>query len=146
MARSVDEKEKRLQQLPLFKGADRKAISHLASAADEVTVEAGHTLIRQGHIHDEVYIVESGGLTVEVDDNQVAEIPAGELVGELGYFVRSAASATVKVASETVLLVIPYNRLELILDENPQLVRAIANELAARLHAMDERFHQEHSA
>lgn len=146
MARSADEKEARLSELPLFKGAGKKAISHLASAADEVTVEAGHVLIRQGHLHSEVYVIESGALSVEVDGKPVAEIPAGELVGELGYFVRSAASATVKTAAETALLVIPYNRLEPILDENPQLVRAIADELAARLYAMDERFHQEHSS
>jgi CRP-like cAMP-binding protein len=134
-----DAKEDRLRRLPLFKGADDEAISHLASAADEVTVDAGHTLIRQGHHHQEMYILESGSATVEIDGAEVATIPAGEFVGELSYFNRGAASATVKTAETSTVLVIPYNRFEQILEDNPKFVRAIAAELAERLEATDLR-------
>lgn len=135
----ADAKEDRLSKLPLFKGADKEAIDHLASAADEVTVEAGHTLITQGRHHQEMYVLETGAAVVEIDGKQVAEIPAGEFVGELGYFTRTAASATVKTAAESNILVIPYNRFEQILEDNPRLVRAIAAELAERLQATDHR-------
>lgn len=145
MARSDDMKQERLRQLALFKGADNTAIKHLASAADEIEVEAGHTLIQQGHHHQELFIIEEGGATVTVDDEQVAEIPAGEMVGELSYFVRAGASATVVTSSASIVLVIPYNRFAQILDDNPPLVRAIALELAERLHAMDQRLHEEQS-
>lgn len=138
-----DPKEDRLRRLALFKGADREAIDHLASAADEVTVGAGHTLINQGHHHQEMYVLESGGAVVEIDGNQVAEIAAGEFVGELGYFNRSAASATVKTSVESEVLVIPYNRFEQILDDNPHLVRAIAAELADRLQQTDLKLKQQ---
>lgn len=135
----ADAKEDRLRKLPLFKGADKEAIDHLASAADEVTVEAGHTLITQGRHHQEMYVLETGAAVVEIDGKQVADIPAGEFVGELGYFTRTAASATVKTAAQSNILVIPYNRFEQILDDNPRLVRAIAAELADRLQATDHK-------
>jgi CRP-like cAMP-binding protein len=135
----ADAKEDRLRKLPLFKGADKEAIDHLASAADEVTVGAGHTLITQGRHHQEMYVLETGAAVVEIDGKQVAEIPAGEFVGELGYFTRTAASATVKTTAQCNILVIPYNRFEQILDDNPRLVRAIAAELADRLQATDHR-------
>ena len=137
-----DPKEDRLKKLSLFKGADEKAIEHLASAADEVTVDSGHALIRQGHHHQEMYVLESGSAIVEIDGNKVADIPAGEFVGELSYFNQGAASATVKTAEQSVVLVIPYNRFEQILEDNPKMVRAIAAELAERLEATDLRLKQ----
>ena len=137
-----DPKEDRLRKLSLFKGADADAIDRLASAADEVTVEADHVIIRQGHHHQELFVIESGSAIVEIDDKKVADIPAGEFVGELSYFNQGAASATVKTAEQSNILVIPYNRFEQILEDNPKLVRAIAAELADRLEATDLRLKQ----
>ena len=134
-----DAKADRLRNLPLFKGADKEAIEHLASAADEVTVDTGHTLISQGRHHQEMYVLESGAATVEIDGSPVAEVTAGEFVGELGYFTKAPASATVKTVAESTLLVIPYNRFEQILDDNPKMVRAIVTELAERLQAADHK-------
>lgn len=135
----ADAKEDRLRGLRLFKKADKDAIEHLSSAADEVSVSAGQTLIEQGRHHHELYVIESGTATVIVDGNEVAEIPSGEMFGELGFFVSEAASATVKAKTDMNVLVIPYNRFTQILDDNPPLVREIAAELAQRLYAMDEK-------
>jgi CRP-like cAMP-binding protein len=139
--RPRDKKEARLLELPLFREADSRAIRHLASAADEASVPAGQTLIQQGRRHHEGFLIERGTAVVEVDGEKIAEIPAGEMVGEMGFFVRGPASATVKAKTEMELLVIPYNRFDQILDDNPRLLRAIANELAVRLVATDALLH-----
>ena len=136
-----DLKEERLRGLKLFEKADRVAIDHLASAADEVGVEAGYTLITQGRHHNEIYVIEEGSAAITIDGEEVAEIPAGELVGEVGFFARQAASATVTAKTDVSLLVIPYNRFDQILDDNPALLRTVANELAERLYATDARIH-----
>lgn len=135
----ADAKKDRLRALDLFKKADNDAIEHLASAADEVSVKAGQVMIQQGRAHNELYIIESGSASVEVDGNAVATIPAGEMFGELGFFVGEPASATVKAESEMAVLIIPYNRFGQILDDNPRLVRELAADLAGRLYAMDEK-------
>lgn len=132
-----DAKEDRLKKLPLFKGADGKAIDFLAQAADEVTVSTGQVLIQQGHRNTVVYVLESGSATVEIDGNEVATIPAGEFVGELSYFNNKPSSATVKVAADAEVLVIPHNAFEQIMDDNPAFVRAVVAELAERLEATD---------
>jgi CRP-like cAMP-binding protein len=139
MVKPKDPKEARLLAVPLFAKADHAALRHLASAADEVSIEAGHTLIEQGHQNHEIYVIEEGMATVEIDGTEIAEITAGEFVGELGFFVQGPATATVRAKTAAELLVIPYNRFDQILDDNPSLVRAIAAELAARLHATDAR-------
>jgi CRP-like cAMP-binding protein len=141
MAKPSDPKEARLLAVPLFAKAGETALHHLASAADEVTVRAGHVLIEQGRHHHEFYVLESGSAVVEIDGKEIAEIPAGEFVGELGFFVQGAASATVRAKTDVELLVIPYNRFDQILDDNPPLMKAIATELAVRLHDTDARLH-----
>jgi CRP-like cAMP-binding protein len=139
--RPRDPKEARLLEIPLFKNADQKALRHLSSAADEASLAAGHALIRQGHHHHECYVIERGTAQVEVEGEIIAEIPAGEFVGELGFFVRDAASATVTAKTDLEVLIIPYNRLDQVLEDNPGLVRAIATELAIRLHNTDAMLH-----
>lgn len=138
-----DAKIERLKNIPLFSRADKKALEHLASAADEVTVAAGTLLISEGHRHNEGYVIVEGEVSVEVGGSKVAEVPAGELVGELALFGSNpTASATVKATTETSVLVIPYNRFDLILDENPALTKAIAQQLANRLQKMDRLYEE----
>ena len=47
-------------------------------------------------------------------------------------------SATVRAKTEMKVLLIPYNRFDQVMDENPAMVKGIARELARRLRAMDE--------
>lgn len=136
-----DAKEQRIAELPLFAGADDKVIRHLASAADEVSIPAGRDIIVQGRDQRDIYVIEKGTASVLIDGREVAEIPAGEMFGELGFFVHELASATVASKTDMTVLVIPYNRFDLVLDENPRLVRAIASELAERLYRTDARLH-----
>ena len=133
----ADPKALRLQQIPMFKHANKTALAHLASATDETTVPAGRVLITEGRHHNELFIIQEGTASVKIDGNVVAEIPAGEMVGELGFFVRQTASATVEAITDMAVLIIPYNRFDQILNDNPELVRAIANELAERLYETD---------
>ncbi len=138
-----DAKMDRLKAIPLFAKADEKALEHLASAADEVTVAAGTVLIKEGHRHHEGYVIISGSVRVHVGDQHVADIPAGELVGELALFGATAlASASVSAATETAVLVIPYNRFDQILDDNPSLTKAMAKQLANRLQKMDHLYEE----
>ncbi|MEL7155765.1 MAG: cyclic nucleotide-binding domain-containing protein [Actinomycetota bacterium] len=132
-----DPKEERLRALQLFEKADRRAMSHLISAIDEADVKAGQNIITQGRDGQEIYIVAEGTAAAIIDGNEVAEIPAGELVGELGYFVRRPASATITAKTDLKVLVMPYNRFDQILDDNPHLVRLILEEVAQRLYDTD---------
>lgn len=141
--RQHDAKMDRLQSIELFKNADKQALEHLASAADEITIVAGKALITEGHRHNEGYVIVSGSVEVTVGGKVVAEVPAGELIGELALLSHNVlASATVTAKTETSLLVIPYNRFDEILDDNPSLTKAIAKQLAVRLQHMDQLYEQ----
>lgn len=140
-SRQPDAKIARLRSLELFKNADKKALEALGAAADEATIQPGTKLMSEGHLHNEGYVIVSGSVEVAVGGKVVAEIPAGELIGELALLTtKSVASATVTAKTETSVLVIPYNRFDKILDDNPTLTKAIAVQLANRLIKMDQLF------
>ncbi len=137
---SEDAKEARLAKLPLFQEASRKALKHLAAAADDIEVAEGSEMLRQGAIHHETFIIVSGSATVSIDGTDVATIPAGEMVGELSFFNRGPSTATVTAAEPVALLSIPHNRFQQILDDHPALTQSILIELASRLRQMDAEY------
>lgn len=136
-----DPKLDRLHAVPLFAGSDKKELSRLATAIDTIDVAAGTTLFRQGAVQHEAFVIESGEAEVAIDDEVIATIPAGEMIGEIGLITRSPATATVTAKTDMSLLVIPHQRFASILADTPGLSWAIAQELAQRLQATDARLH-----
>jgi CRP-like cAMP-binding protein len=136
-----DPKLDRLHAAPLFAACDKKELSRLAMAIDLIDIEAGKTLIRQGTVNHEAFVIESGEADVFIDDELVATIPAGEMVGEIGLLTRSPASATVVAKSDMSVLMIPHQRFDAIATDTPGLGWAIAKELAHRLQATDASLH-----
>lgn len=134
-----DPKLDRLHATPLFSGSDKKELQRLAAAIDLVDVEAGATLIRQGAVNHEAFVIESGEAEVQIDGNVVATIPHGEMVGEIGLLTRARATATVVAKTPMSLLLIDHRRFDAIAEDTPGLGLAIAKELAQRLRATDER-------
>lgn len=139
MFNKSDPKVDRLRSVPLFSDASDDALAHLASTADEIDIREGQTLIEQGRVHNEGYVIVSGSLDIFVDGEKVANVPAGEIIGELRLFGFNPASATVTAAEPSSILSIPAQQFDSVLDANPALVKTIARELAGRLHALDAR-------
>ena len=133
MARSTDEKEQRIAAIPLFASADRKTMKKLVEAVEEVHIASGTTMIRSGGFPGEFSVIVDGTASVEVNGEEVARLGPSDVVGELAFLARAPASATVTTTSDCEMLSIRYNRLEQILDGDPQFVRLLAETLARRL-------------
>lgn len=133
-----DPKIQRLREIDVFAEAKDRVLERLVAASDEIEVPAGSNLIVSGHHYGECYVVMSGTVSVLVGGKEVAEVSEGGILGELAFLTRDfMASATVVAKTSLSLLVIPYNRLDTVLEENPELVRSMAAQLAARLRVMD---------
>ncbi len=136
-----DPKMERLAAVPLFAKASDEALEHLVSAVDEVEVDAGYTLITQGTRHGEAYVIQHGAVEVFVDDESVATLGDGEMIGEVGLLAPGVASATIRTTAPTSLLVLPHNRFDQLLDDLPELAKLLAVALAERLRSMDAHHH-----
>jgi len=136
-----DSKFERLHAAPFFAKCDRKELQDLERVIDTVDVKEGAELFRQGRREHFAYVVESGTAEVVIDGEVVAEIPEGQMIGEIALLVHGPSSATVTAKTAMSLLVIPHDRFGQILDDTPGLGVAIARELAQRLQNLDKRLH-----
>lgn len=141
MLKSRDKKQHRLSQVALFSGAGTRALRNLAEAVEDVTVEAGHVLIKEGIHHAQSFVIDEGTARVEIGDTVVAELGEGDIVGELTYFAHVPATATVTAATDMTLMLIPHNRLHQVLENDAAFVRSVTGELAKRLIATDALLH-----
>lgn len=105
-------------------------------------VEAGAVLIRQGQPIDSLYIVLDGLLSVtdaRLEGRELAQLGAGEMVGEMSFVDAAPPNATVTALQKSVVLTIPRARLSAKLQQDQgfaaHFYRAIATFLSDRLRA-----------
>lgn len=98
------------------------------------TVAAGEVLIAQGSPPGDLYVLESGTLTVTREGIDIATIAQpGAVVGEMSLLLDRPHSATVRALSASAVRVLADAGR--VLDTNPVLTRGLAALLAARLDA-----------
>jgi MFS family permease len=101
-----------LEKLDLFVGAPRGLLEQIARSAEERTIPAGETIIRQGEESDALWLLDDGVLAISVEDERgvptaLPPVVAPGYVGELGLMNRALRSASVTTSVECRLLRIP---------------------------------------
>lgn len=100
-------------------------------------------LVREGEESTEMYYLQSGTLAVFKrkgdQEHQIGTIISGELVGEMSFLDKNPRSASVKAMSESVLIVIPVDKLEHTLETMPKWFSALLNTLTERLRKANAR-------
>jgi CRP-like cAMP-binding protein len=95
----------RLKDVPLFADLSRRDRRLVAQHADEIEVTAGETLMEEGRLAYELFVIEEGTADVRRGGVKVAEVGPGEVVGEIGVLNRGVRSATVVASSPMKLIV-----------------------------------------
>ncbi|HIK56462.1 MAG TPA: cyclic nucleotide-binding domain-containing protein [Synechococcales cyanobacterium M55_K2018_004] len=103
-------------------------------------ISAGTVLIREGEPTDALYIVVEGNLAVLVealDDEEIARLSTGEVVGEMSFVDSRRPSATVKAIEDSLVWAIPRSQLAAKLNQDvafaSHFYQAIAAFLSDRL-------------
>lgn len=100
-------------------------------------------LVREGEESTEMYYLQSGTLAVYKrkgdQEHQIGTIIAGELVGEMSFLDKNPRSASVKAMSESVLVVVPLEKLEDALQTMPKWFSALLHTLTERLRKANAR-------
>ncbi|MEM7337838.1 MAG: cyclic nucleotide-binding domain-containing protein [Actinomycetota bacterium] len=133
---SSDPKAERLASLPIFAQCSESELSALATIADEIEVDAGREIVRQGSHHHHAYMVVSGGATASIDGAEVGTIDAGSIIGEVSMFDPGPASATVVSSQKSDLMVIEHGAFQDVLRQHPELSLTILRTLARRYHSV----------
>ena len=97
--------ERRLHSIPLFADLSKSELREVARLADEVDVHEGTRLIEQGTFAYEFFAIEEGTAEVTRDEEVIAELASGDIVGEMGVMARGRRNATVTATSPMTLVV-----------------------------------------
>ena len=127
-----------LGDIPLFAELAPDLRTAVELRLRDVSIPAGEDLFRQGDRADAMYILRSGRLEVIVAPPDgvpvvVAELRAGDPVGELGLISGATRNATVRARRDSELLRLSSEDFSALLDESPAFGRALSRMLARRL-------------
>jgi CRP-like cAMP-binding protein len=123
-------------------------LDQISSLAENVAIEKGSVLLQEGRHPDALYMITGGvaDLVKHLAETEliVAEIKAGELIGEMSFAGNFPATATVKAATDIAAIRIDKSRLMTLLERDAVLgmavFRSIASTVSRRLLQITERF------
>jgi CRP/FNR family transcriptional regulator, cyclic AMP receptor protein len=89
----------RLKEIPIFSELSPEEAKRLAAFATETSIANGQMLMKQGDYSTELIAIQEGSADVLRDDETVASLGPGDLIGEIGLLERRPRNADVIATS-----------------------------------------------
>jgi CRP/FNR family transcriptional regulator, cyclic AMP receptor protein len=131
--------EARLKASPLFAGLNRKERRALAQRTDEVELEQGREIVREGEWAYEFFAIEEGTAEVRRGDQFLAELGPGDFFGEMGLVGDTRRNATVIATSPVTVIVMTAQAFRQTARELPEVaakIRAAIEERGRQLESV----------
>ncbi len=122
-----------LGHVPLFSACSKKELQALVRLGRDVTVPAGATVIRQGELSTDCFVILDGSVSVEIDGTAVATLGVGECFGELAPLDHRPRSATVTALTESTFFVLDDKEFAEAVATIPGLTRKVLASLSTRV-------------
>ena len=130
---SQDTKVNALKSAPLFEGLSRKHLTQLARVSEDLEVESGKVLCKEGEVGQEFFVIVDGDVKITRKGRRVARRAGGDFVGEIALLEDVPRTATVTAETPLRLFVLTGRDFRHLLDENPAVERKVLRALARRL-------------
>ena len=107
----------------------------LMAMLERVEYVSGEVIIPEGSISHPVHIIEYGRVRVALDDGatRIRTIRPGAIVGELAYYTREPANASVIADTDVVAYVLTSEKLNELLSTNPRLAAEVHRRMAGAM-------------
>lgn len=130
-----------LASISLFSALSRKELQQVARASDEVSVKAGHELVRQGDVGREMFVLVSGTATVKRNGRKIGTAGPGNAIGELSLLDKGPRTASVTTDTDCTVLVLGAREFAALLDDLPGVAHKIMSGLASRIRELDTKIY-----
>lgn len=129
-----------LRRVPLFEGLEPEDLQRIASTCSERAYPTGATILRQGDLGTELFVLMEGSVrVVHVQavgvERLIRTYEAGDHIGELAVLRGAPRAGTVIAETDVRALVIDGENLKAILRERPDAAMAMLATLAERISA-----------
>ncbi len=105
---------------------------------DAIKLRPGQVLFEKGDIGRQMYVVKSGELQV-IDGNHVFEtVSAGGILGEMGLISEFPRSATIRAATESIIIPIDQKRFLFLVQQTPFFAIRVMRVMSDRLRKMND--------
>jgi len=125
----------RLKSISLFEEVDDEELAEIAPFANEVSVEEGRELVREGDFSYEFMAIEEGEVEVTRGGEHVADLGPGDFFGEMGLLEKTLRNATVTAKSPVRLITLTGWDLRRVERTAPQAMERIRSVLEERRQA-----------
>jgi CRP-like cAMP-binding protein len=122
----------RLKSIPLFEDVPDDELAQIAGFAQEVNVEAGRELVREGDFSYEFMLIEEGEAEVTRDGQHVNDLGPGDFFGEMGLLEKTLRNATVTAKSHMRLVTLTGWDLKRMERHIPDAIERVRETLEAR--------------
>ena len=131
---SHDTKADALGVAPLFKGLSRHELVELAKATEDLEVEEGKVLMREGDLGREFFVLVDGEVSVTKDGKEIRRLGAGDFFGEIALvYENPRRTATVTAASPLRFFVLTRQSFRSLLEHQPQIEDKVMAALEERM-------------
>jgi CRP-like cAMP-binding protein len=130
---SQDTKVQALKGAPLFEDLSRRELVQLARVCEDLELEPGKVLCKEGQIGHEFFVIVDGKVQITQKDKPVRTLSSGDFLGEIALVTEMRRTATAVAETPVRLFVLTGRDFRVVLDNNPNVERKVLRTLARRL-------------
>ena len=135
---SHDDKADALGRAPLFRNLSRGELVELARRTEDLEVEEGKVLAREGDLGSEFFVVVDGEVAVTKDGRELRRLGAGDFFGEIALIWDSPRrTATVTAATPLRFFVLTRQAFRSLIDRHPDIESRVLEALEERVGATE---------
>jgi CRP/FNR family transcriptional regulator, cyclic AMP receptor protein len=121
-----------LKSLPLFADVPDEELAQIAGFAQEVNVDEGRELVREGDFSYEFMAIEEGEAEVTRSGEHVADLGPGDFFGEMGLLEKTLRNATVTAKTPMKLVTLTGWDMKRMERHIPEAIERVRNTLEER--------------
>ena len=122
-----------LKRVPLFAGCSKAELRELAMRTDEIDLRDGYVLMREGRPGREFVVLVEGTARVTKGDKTLADLGAGDWVGEIALLTNVPRTATVTATSPIRVLVVTDRSFKRVVETMPSIALKVLASVGERL-------------
>ena len=131
-----------LRSIDMFSELNDTLLEPIVAQSKTLDLQRGDVLFQSGDDSSDLYIVTRGRIAIgnrsfDGRESLVALMESGDLFGEMPLFSNDGRSAEARALEESAVVVIPYQPVKDLYDENPSLLWRVVEMLVSRLKSTD---------